>query len=183
MKHCMLMPSSLGDVFLRAEDDALTGVYFVGQKYFPAADSAMRQDEQPAVLHRAREQLEEYFAGERQEFMLRLQMTGTPFQRSVWDQLVKIPFGETVSYGRIAQQLGLPPGASRAVGAANGRNPVSIVVPCHRVIAGSGDLTGYAGGLHRKQALLALERPASSAPRQLELLDFAWLTPIFQINV
>lgn len=170
MKHCMLMPSPLGDILLRAEEDALTGVYFVGQKYFPVADSALPPGSRPDVLHAARNQLAEYFAGERQSFTIPLHLAGTAFQRSVWDQLVKIPYGETASYGTIARRLGLPPGASRAVGAANGRNPVSIIVPCHRVISGAGDLTGYAGGLHRKEALLGMERPMSWAPRQLDLL-------------
>ncbi len=170
MKQCMSMPSPLGDILLRAEDDALTGVYFVGQKYFPAADGALAADSSAHVLLAAREQLVEYFAGERQQFTLRLRMLGSPFQRDVWEQLVQIPYGETASYGGIAQRLGMPLSASRAVGAANGRNPLSIVVPCHRVISSAGDLTGYAGGLHRKRALLELERPMSKAPRQLELL-------------
>ena len=173
MKQCMSIPSPLGDILLRAENDALTGVYFVGQKYFPHADAALMQQSPPAtyrVLQQAREQLDEYFAGERLEFTLRLWMRGDAFQRDVWEQLAQIPYGETVSYGDIARRLGLPLSASRAVGAANGRNPVSIIVPCHRVISSTGDLTGYAGGLHRKQALLTLERPMSKAPQQLELL-------------
>ncbi|MEM5384343.1 methylated-DNA--[protein]-cysteine S-methyltransferase [Paraburkholderia phymatum] len=170
MKQCMSMPSPLGDILLRAEDDALTGVFFVGQKYFPAADAALTTLASSRVLHQAREQLGEYFAGERQQFALRLRMLGSAFQRDVWEQLVKIPYGETASYGSIARRLGLPLSASRAVGAANGRNPISIVVPCHRVISSAGDLTGYAGGLHRKEALLTLECPMSKAPQQLELL-------------
>lgn len=173
MKQCMSIPSPLGDILLRAENDALTGVYFVGQKYFPHADAASLEQSPPAryrVLQQAREQLDEYFAGERLEFTLRLWMRGDAFQRDVWEQLAQIPYGETVSYGDIARRLGLPLSASRAVGAANGRNPVSIIVPCHRVISSTGDLTGYAGGLHRKQALLTLERPMSKAPQQLELL-------------
>jgi methylated-DNA-[protein]-cysteine S-methyltransferase len=170
MKQCMSMSSPLGDILLRAEDDALTGVFFVGQKYFPAADAALATLMPSRVLLQAREQLGEYFAGERQQFTLPLRMLGSPFQRDVWEQLVKIPYGETASYGSIARRLGLPLSASRAVGAANGRNPISIVVPCHRVISGAGDLTGYAGGLHRKEALLTLERPMSKAPQQLELL-------------
>ncbi|MBN3764289.1 methylated-DNA--[protein]-cysteine S-methyltransferase [Burkholderia sp. Ac-20365] len=172
MKQCMSMPSPLGDILVRAEDDAITGVYFVGQKYFPAADGALAGESVSRVLNQAREQLDEYFAGERHEFTLRLRMMGSAFQRDVWDQLVRIPYGETASYGGIAQRLGLPLSASRAVGAANGRNPVSIVVPCHRVISSAGDLTGYAGGLHRKEALLALERPASKMPYQMDLLAF-----------
>lgn len=173
MKQCISIPSPLGDILLRAENDALTGVYFVGQKYFPHADAALLEQSPPGtcrVLQQAREQLDEYFAGERLEFTLRLWMRGDAFQRDVWEQLAQIPYGETVSYGDIARRLGLPLSASRAVGAANGRNPVSIIVPCHRVISSTGDLTGYAGGLHRKQALLTLERPMSKAPQQLELL-------------
>jgi methylated-DNA-[protein]-cysteine S-methyltransferase len=172
MKQCMSMSSPLGDMLLRAEDDALTGVYFVGQKYFPAADGALAAANASRVLHQAREQLDEYFAGERHAFTVPLRMQGSAFQRDVWDQLLQIPYGETASYGSIARRLGLPLSASRAVGAANGRNPVSIIVPCHRVISSAGDLTGYAGGVHRKEALLTLERPMSKAPQQLELLAF-----------
>ncbi|WP_109476589.1 methylated-DNA--[protein]-cysteine S-methyltransferase [Paraburkholderia sp. C35] len=172
MKQCMSMPSPLGDILLRAENDALTGVYFVGQKYFPAADEALSSGAAARVLYQAREQLDEYFAGERHEFTVRLWMHGSAFQRDVWDQLVRIPYGETASYGAIALRLGLPLSASRAVGAANGRNPVSILVPCHRVIGSSGELTGYAGGLHRKEALLSLERPMARVPQQLDLLAF-----------
>jgi len=193
MKHYLTIESPLGALWLRAEEDALTGVYFVGQKYFPpeAADASTGANvatsapgtdpadtsngvsigKPPRVLAESAQQLTEYFAGERQRFTVRLQMTGSPFQRSVWNELVKIPFGEIESYGRLAQRLGLPIGAARAVGAANGRNPVSIIVPCHRVISNAGELTGYAGGIERKAALLALERPASKRPRQLELLD------------
>ena len=187
MKHYLTIQSLLGPMWLRAEDDALTGVYFVGQKYFPpdAVDTAsgtvtsrdadtftgVSMGKPPRVLAESAEQLAEYFAGERQQFTVRLQMAGSPFQRSVWSELVKIPFGEIESYGRLAQRLGLRIGSARAVGAANGRNPVSIIVPCHRVISNAGELTGYAGGLERKAALLALERPASKLPRQLELLD------------
>ncbi|MGH8779501.1 methylated-DNA--[protein]-cysteine S-methyltransferase [Paraburkholderia sp.] len=177
---CMFVPSPLGDILLRAEDDALTGLFFVGQKYFPSMDSASvtlrcasPQDVPrtlPRVLHDAQVQLAEYFAGERQDFALPLRPRGTAFQRSVWDQLVRIPYGEIESYGRIARRLGLAAGSARAVGAANGRNPVSIVVPCHRVVSSAGDLTGYAGGLHRKQALLSLERPAVVQQQQIALL-------------
>ncbi|MEP9324597.1 methylated-DNA--[protein]-cysteine S-methyltransferase [Paraburkholderia phymatum] len=170
MKQCMSMPSPLGDILLRAEDDALTGVFFIGQKYFPAADCALAAHGESRVLHQARAQLDEYFAGERTTFTLPLRMLGSAFQRDVWEQLVQIPYGETASYGAIAQRLGLPLAASRAVGSANGRNPISVVVPCHRVISSAGELTGYAGGLHRKEALLRLERPMSKAPQQLELL-------------
>jgi methylated-DNA-[protein]-cysteine S-methyltransferase len=108
---------------------------------------------------RTREQLEEYFAGRRRDFDLPLLATGTPFQQQVWASLRTIPYGLTASYGQIAQRLGLPAGASRAVGAANGANPIAVVVPCHRVIGSNGSLTGYAGGLQRKRLLLQLESP------------------------
>lgn len=111
------------------------------------------------VLMKARKQLEEYFGGRRRDFDIPLSATGTAFQQQVWAALRAIPYGGTTSYGEIARGLGLPAGASRAVGAANGANPIAIVVPCHRVIGSNGSLTGYAGGLHRKQLLLALERP------------------------
>lgn len=173
MKHYLSIPSPLGAILLRAEDDALTGLYFEGQKYFPAgaADADCGFGELPRVLAETAQQIAEYFAGERQRFTIRLRMMGSPFQQRVWDALVQIPFGEIESYGRLAQRLGLAAGSARAVGAANGRNPVAIIVPCHRVIGSTGQLTGYAGGIHRKAALLALERPAQSLPQQLELLD------------
>ncbi|WP_407310725.1 methylated-DNA--[protein]-cysteine S-methyltransferase [Pseudomonas sp. nanlin1] len=109
------------------------------------------------VLDEAARQLEQYFAGQRQQFDLPLAFNGTEFQQKVWHALLTIPFGETRSYSQIAQQIGLP-AAVRAVGAANGRNPLSIVAPCHRVIGASGALTGFAGGLTAKQVLLALEQ-------------------------
>lgn len=107
------------------------------------------------------DQLEEYFAGQRTEFELELEMAGTPFQRRVWSALMTIPYGQTRSYGEIAMQLDAP-GASRAVGLANGRNPIAIIVPCHRVIGANGKLTGYGGGLSRKRALLDLETAKAS---------------------
>jgi len=174
MKHYLSIPSPLGTILLRAEDDALTGLFFDGQKYFPpdASDVAdVAGSKRPRVLEDTAQQIAEYFAGERQRFTIRLQMAGSLFQRRVWSELVKIPYGEVESYGRLAQRLGLAAGSARAVGAANGRNPVAIIVPCHRVISSAGELTGYAGGLARKAALLALERPSPALPRQLDLLD------------
>ena len=111
------------------------------------------------VLDRAEGQLSEYFSQERTSFDLPLANEGSEFQKKVWAELHRIPFGETASYGDIARRLGYAPGISRAVGAANGANPIPIVVPCHRVIGADGSLTGYAGGIERKRTLLALERP------------------------
>ncbi|WP_084300501.1 methylated-DNA--[protein]-cysteine S-methyltransferase [Chitinimonas koreensis] len=120
----------------------------------------------PAALAEVIHQLAQYLAGERRQFELPLAPEGTPFQHAVWAQLVQIPYGETVSYGELAAALGQP-GAARAVGRANATNPIALIVPCHRVIGGDGSLTGYAGGLPRKQALLAFERrhrpPAGSS--------------------
>lgn len=111
------------------------------------------------LLDRAERQLAEYFVGDRTEFDLPLASDGTEFQKKVWSELLRIPYGETASYGEIARRLGYEPGISRAVGAANGANPLPIVVPCHRVIGADGSLTGYAGGVDRKRTLLELERP------------------------
>jgi methylated-DNA-[protein]-cysteine S-methyltransferase len=126
----------------------------VDQTYEPSRNGWERDD---TAFPDAVEQLEAYFAGERREFDLELDLVGTSFQRQVWEALLTIPYGETRSYGQVAEQIGSP-GASRAVGLANGHNPIGIIVPCHRVIGANGNLTGYGGGLDRKRALLALER-------------------------
>jgi methylated-DNA-[protein]-cysteine S-methyltransferase len=115
------------------------------------------------LLRRAHDQLREYFAGERRTFDLPLRPRGTDFQRRVWNVLATVPWGTTTTYGALAVRLGLPPGAARAVGAANGANPIPVVLPCHRVIGSDGTLTGYAGGLERKALLLRLERVATEA--------------------
>lgn len=120
----------------------------------------------PAQTAKLEEELREYFGGDRREFDLTLNATGTPFQKRVWEQLSRIPYGETTSYGEIARRLGVPE-ASRAVGAANGQNPISIIVPCHRVIGSSGKLVGYGGGLPTKEKLLALEKQFSQQPALL----------------
>lgn len=122
----------------------------------------------PAALRTARQQLSEYFAGARRSFDLPLAPEGTAFQRRVWEELGRIAYGETISYGELARRIGRPT-ASRAVGAANGRNPLAIVVPCHRVIGADGTLTGYGGGLPIKKQLLALERRAADRPAALPL--------------
>jgi methylated-DNA-[protein]-cysteine S-methyltransferase len=154
------MPSPIGRLLLFGDELRLTGLYTA-----PAAeDPGLVKDAQRADTPFAsvREQLEAYFAGERVEFDVPLNLDGaTPFHRSVWQQLLEIPYGATISYGELAAQLGKPT-ASRAVGAANGRNPIAIIVPCHRVIGSGGGLTGYAGGLERKRYLLRHEAEVSA---------------------
>ncbi len=146
------MPSPVGDLLLQTDGEHLTAISFE-----PFSPPTLQAEPAHPVLVQAREQLEEYFAGRRRDFDIPLSATGTPFQQQVWAALRNIPYGLTASYGQIAQRLGLPAGASRAVGAANGANPIAVVVPCHRVIGSNGSLTGYAGGLQRKRVLLQLE--------------------------
>lgn len=154
------MDTPLGELTLLAEDGALTAVYFPGHKRLPdPAHFGERQDPVAgSVFAEATRQLEEYFAGERTVFDLPLAPKGEAFQRRVWAQLRRIPYGETRTYGRLAAELG-DRHLAQAVGYANGHNPISIVVPCHRVIGSDGSLVGYAGGLERKRFLLDLEEP------------------------
>ncbi len=148
--------SPLGAMTLAATDAALVGVWFSDQAHLPDLSACVLGPDQPLLL-RAAAQLNEYFAGQRNTFELPLDLSiGTPFQQAVWQVLLSIPFGSTCSYGFVSRQMGKPK-AVRAVGAAIGRNPISIIAPCHRVIGASGSLTGYAGGLARKTALLQLE--------------------------
>lgn len=150
------MPSPVGRLTLVASDEGLAAILWENDDPDRVRLGAVREDAAHPVLVAAEAQLGEYFAGRRQTFDLPLDFRGTDFQKSVWAQLLTIPFGETRSYGEIARAVGRP-SASRAVGAANGRNPISIVAPCHRVIGANGALTGFAGGLEAKQRLLALE--------------------------
>ncbi|MFD0026113.1 methylated-DNA--[protein]-cysteine S-methyltransferase [Streptomyces sp. NPDC058382] len=146
--------SPYGRLTLVATDGVLAGLYMTDQRHRPPEETFGEPD--PAPFDETIRQLDAYFAGELREFDLPLHLDGTPFQRSVWAQLRQIPYGETRSYGELAGILGKS-GASRAVGLANGKNPIGIIVPCHRVIGASGSLTGYGGGLDRKQRLLAFE--------------------------
>ncbi|MGW1816126.1 methylated-DNA--[protein]-cysteine S-methyltransferase [Streptomyces sp. NPDC002125] len=150
-----VIDSPYGPLTLVATDGLLSGLYMTGQRHRPPEETFGLPDPRP--FGEAVRQLDAYFAGELTEFDLPLRLDGTPFQRGVWAELGRIPYGETRSYGQLAEILGKP-GASRAVGLANGKNPVGIIVPCHRVIGASGSLTGYGGGLDRKQRLLAFER-------------------------
>ncbi|MEU5310800.1 methylated-DNA--[protein]-cysteine S-methyltransferase [Streptomyces sp. NPDC021562] len=157
MKNHTVTDSPYGPLTLVAEDGILCGLYMEEQRHRPPEETFGDRDDD--LFAEAEEQLSAYFAGELKEFTVELRLAGTPFQRSVWDQLTRIPYGETRSYGELADALGNPQ-ASRAVGLANGRNPVGIIVPCHRVIGADGNLTGYGGGLPRKQRLLDFERGA-----------------------
>lgn len=149
--------SPMGRVILAASDNHLVGVWFDGQRHQPDTSTWPFAASDHPVLQQARTQLTEYFAGHRTSFELPLELgTGTGFQQDVWRALLKVPRGATRSYGALSVDIGKPT-AVRAVGGAIGRNPLSIVVPCHRVIGSEGALTGYAGGLARKTALLQLE--------------------------
>ncbi len=148
------MPSPLGPLLLTSDGTALTGVFMDDHRHGPAVEPDWRRDAAPLADVRA--QLAEYFAGERHTFDLDVRPAGTPFQQRVWTALLDIPYGATETYGALAERLGNA-NLSRAVGAANGRNPVSVVVPCHRVVGASGALVGYGGGLDNKRRLLALE--------------------------
>jgi methylated-DNA-[protein]-cysteine S-methyltransferase len=156
MRYYDICTSPYGEMLLVAEGEALSGVYFDGQKYFPEIDAAWRRDAHHAPLRQAKRELAEYFGGERKRFEIALAPEGTPFQRSVWQAIATVGFGETITYGELARRAGCT-GSARAAGAATGRNPITIIVPCHRIVGSSGSLTGYAGGLDRKRALLALE--------------------------
>ena len=153
MYYCYL-DTPIGELLLAGEDDALSMIGFPKGKMRRDPEADWIYNEKP--LENARRQLEEYFAGRRKDFDLTVILNGTEFQVAVLKALQQIPYGETVSYGDIARRIGRPK-AVRAVGAANGRNPIPIVVPCHRVIGSSGDLTGFGGGLDTKEALLRLE--------------------------
>jgi methylated-DNA-[protein]-cysteine S-methyltransferase len=149
--------SPLGPILLAADGVALTGAWFDGQRYFPVIDTCWQRSRDHPVLRRAAAMLGEYFEGRRPQFDIALAPAGTPFQRAVWNQIRAVPFGGTIAYRDLAARTGNP-SAVRAAGAATGRNPLSIFVPCHRIVGADGTLTGYAGGLDRKRALLALER-------------------------
>ena len=142
--------SPIGTIRLTGNRDALTSLYFV--------DEPCPNESQPESLLPYLEQLQEYFVGTLQEFNIPIELEGTEFQRKVWRSLTEIPYGTTISYGTLAERIGQSIAASRAVGSANGSNPISIIVPCHRVIGSNGKLVGYGGGLWRKRWLLAFER-------------------------
>jgi len=155
--------SPIGTMLLEASDDALSGLWFLGQKHFPEKHPGCTDaDSAPQILKDTVQWLERYFAGERPDASeLRLAPRGSDFQHRVWKILLSIAYGETITYGQIAKRLEQDSGrkaSAQAVGAAVGRNPISVIIPCHRVIGADGSLTGYAGGLEKKAALLELEQ-------------------------
>jgi methylated-DNA-[protein]-cysteine S-methyltransferase len=161
MIHYRMHASPLGKLLLAASERGLCGLYFDEHRHFKGPQGWVASDDDPHLL-RAAEQLDDYFDGRRQVFDLVLDLAGTPFQQKVWERLPQVPYGATASYLGHAQAVGAGH-AVRAVGTAIGRNPVSIIVPCHRIVAGDGALTGYAGGLERKRYLLAFEAANTAA--------------------
>lgn len=168
MRYYAIYESPQGQMLLVADDAGLNGVYFRGQKYYPQVASPLRRDAGHATLRQARRELTEYFAGERTRFEVALAPAGTPFQRALWQAISTVAYGQTITYAELARRAGCARSA-RAAGAATGRNPISVIVPCHRIVGSDGSLTGYAGGLAIKRALLALEATAPewvlAAPR------------------
>lgn len=161
MQYTMTCYSPLGEILLAADDIGLTGLWFEGAKYYGCGPDRGQEERDVPVFKETGRWLQMYFSGEEPDFMPPLHLTGTPFQLEVWKILQEIPYGETTTYGEIAKRLAGNRGASgmsaRAVGGAVGRNPVSVIVPCHRVVGTDGSLTGYAGGIDRKIRLLTLE--------------------------
>jgi methylated-DNA-[protein]-cysteine S-methyltransferase len=154
-----VMDSPIGELRIVEQDDTITAIEFTPYRDADGRPKGVRDDAHPLLVEAVR-QLRAYFDRELKEFDLPLAPAGSDFQKRVWDQLRGIGYGETASYGQVAGRLGMTNAASRAVGLANGRNPIPIVIPCHRVIGANGTLTGYAGGLERKQTLLELEQDA-----------------------
>ena len=162
--------SPVGPLTLVALDGKLSGLYMNLQRHRPPEATFGEPD--PTPFTEVIRQLDEYFNGQRTEFDVPMNLVGTPFQRTVWAALREIPYGETWSYGQLAERIGRP-GAARAVGLATGRNPIGIIVPCHRVVGASGDLTGYGGGLERKQHLLDFERRQHGSAHEGTLFEVA----------
>ena len=154
MIHYRTIDSPIGPLALAGRGGVLTNLRMLNQTYEPDRSDWVRDD---GAFPDAVDQLEAYFAGDRTDFDVELRLIGSEFQRRVWQALLTIPYGETRSYGEIAEQIGAA-GSARAVGLANGHNPIAIIVPCHRVIGANGSLTGYGGGLDRKRSLLDMEK-------------------------
>ncbi len=158
--YITLKTQALGELLLVASETKLVGVYFADCKHSPQIRADWKRDPRHPILKQAHAELLEFLKGERTAFSVPLQFAGTKFQEKVWTQLSRIPFGETISYSELARRVGSPR-AVRAAGSANGKNPLGVLIPCHRVISKDGGLGGYAGGLDRKTRLLDLEKKAS----------------------
>ena len=167
MQYTSRYVSPLGGILLAADEDGLTGLWFDGQKYFAHGLDGEAEERAMPVVELARKWLDIYFSGREPDIEVPLHLTGTPFQNEVWELLCAIPYGKTVTYGELAKRLaekkGLPRMSAQAIGGAVGRNPVSIIVPCHRVVGANGSLTGYAGGVDKKLRLLELEKADTRA--------------------
>ncbi|WP_417088656.1 methylated-DNA--[protein]-cysteine S-methyltransferase [Eubacterium maltosivorans] len=161
MQYISHYRSPLGDLLLAADDTGLIGLWFEGQKYFALHLDKEREERALPLFERVKEWLDLYFSGKKPDFSVPLHLIGTEFQKEVWEFLLAIPYGQTTTYGEIAGKLaakkGLPHMSAQAVGGAVGHNPISILVPCHRVVGANGNPTGYAGGIDRKVKLLTLE--------------------------
>lgn len=173
--HYSIVKSPIGDLMLVADSAALTGVYFAGCDHIPAASSRWTGDGHHPVLEQTAEQLREYFSGKRKDFSLPLRLAGTEFQERVWREIARIPYGQTITYSDLAKRAGAPR-AIRAAGTTTGRNPVSIIIPCHRVVGKNGAMCGFAGGLKRKQYLLALEKDPQNPIRNINAVIAPRLT-------
>lgn len=162
MQYISKYKSPLGEIMIAADEKGLTGLWFVGQKYFALYLDKENEEKETPVLKEAKKWLDIYFSGKEPNFKLPLHFTGTDFQKEVWEILYSIPYGETLTYGEIANILakrkGLKRMSAQAVGGAVGKNEISIIVPCHRVVGSNGSLTGYAGGISKKIELLKLEK-------------------------
>ncbi len=160
--------SPLGSLTLASDGEALVGLWFDGQKHFGAGLDGEPMEKRLPIFEQADQWLNVYFSGREPDFTPPLRPRGTAFQQAVWRRLLAIPYGKTAAYGEIAAALGLPSGSARAVGGAVGRNPISLIIPCHRVVGVRGGLTGYAGGVERKMRLLVLEKARDERTRQIK---------------
>ena len=154
--YSILKTSKLGDLLLLADESHLTGIYFTDRQHAPPIGKDLKMNPEHPVLQQAATEIQEYLKGARKTFLVPLRFEGTHFQQSIWVQIVKIPFGQTITYTELAKRAGTPT-ALRAAGTATGRNPLGIIIPCHRVVGKNGGLGGYAGGLDRKKRLLEVE--------------------------
>lgn len=158
MQYTSKYGSPLGGILLAADETGLTGLWFEGQKYFALHLDRENEEKELPVLKQAKSWLDIYFSGKEPDFKVPLHFTGSPFQNEVWEILYEIPYGQTTTYGEIAKKRGLAGMSSQAVGGAVAHNEISVIVPCHRVVGANGSLTGYAGGIDKKIALLKLEK-------------------------